>query len=211
MTYLKHLPFLALLTVLSACSQVDTIEFTTQNSTDLSDNDGDGVISIRDKCPESPPHAKVDSNGCEHWLDDDNFKEFFIFFDTNSSTIPIKIQNDLITLSKYLKSNSKTYAVIEGHTSDTGSNEVNNELQLKRASSVKEFLSNEGVSINQIYLAPQGDHSSRIITDSKADDTINQRVYLSTHLLEKNIASQWDMLTPPEEDKGSKDKQGLKE
>ena len=30
----------------------------------LSDDDQDGVINVRDKCPDTPPRARVDNNGC---------------------------------------------------------------------------------------------------------------------------------------------------
>lgn len=211
MKVLKFINLIIFIGALNACSQVDTIEFTAQNSTDLSDNDSDGVINIRDKCPNSPLNAKIDSNGCEHWLADDNFEEFFIFFDINSSTIPVKIQKDLIDLSKYLKSNTDIYTVIEGHTSNTGSDDMNDKLQLQRSRAVKEFIMNEGVSVEQIYLAPQGDHSDRVTIDSKAADTINQRVYLSTHLLESKLTSQWEMLHPPAESDDAQKKQSEKE
>ncbi len=186
---------IAMICIQISCSTPEPIEFTQVNS-GLTDDDRDGVINIRDECLDSPPRALVDENGCEHWLDDDGFKETIIFFDFNSDIVKASQQAALNKLAKYLSQNQDIYAVIEGHTSDVGQDDYNQKLSLRRAQSVMNFLVNKDIHSNRIYIENQGDHSERLneISNEKSQiHNINQRVYIMTYRLEKKVQEKWDV------------------
>ena len=68
-----------------------------------------------------------------------------ILFATNSSTLSSTSQNSLRSFAANLKANSQTDMLIIGHTDNTGSDRINDPLSLNRASSVRSFLSAQGV------------------------------------------------------------------
>ena len=81
-----------------------------------------------------------------------------ILFATNSSTLSSTSQNSLRSFAANLKANSQTDMLIIGHTDNTGSDRINDPLSLNRASSVRSFLSAQGVDSSRMRVDGKGSH-----------------------------------------------------
>ena len=86
---------------------------------------------------------------------DFNFQE--LYFDTNSATIQERSLPFMRALADYLKKNPRLRLMIVGHTDSRGSREYNMKLSIERAESVKEFLTQNGVSGENIETRGAGE------------------------------------------------------
>ena len=73
-----------------------------------------------------------------------------IFFEINSAELKEESFSMLNDLNIYLKYNPKKKITISGHTDNTGNEKTNIALSLKRANSIKEYLSKNGINSNRI-------------------------------------------------------------
>lgn len=121
------------------------------------DNDGDGVLNERDKCPNTPKGVSVDEFGCETG----RLVLSNIVFDTDSATI----RNDQVTL---LKENAAALnaltadeiLLVTGHTDSVGTDAHNMTLSWARAESTKQFLQQlPALKEVKIYTLGQGETS----------------------------------------------------
>lgn len=106
------------------------------------DQDRDGVPDIFDMEPNSKEGALVDAKGIDISYADLQEKEELanIYFDLNSSKIDSRFYPELYQVAKYLEENPDAKVVAEGHTDQTGNDNYNKELSMKRAESAVQFL-----------------------------------------------------------------------
>ena len=164
------------------------------------DDDNDGVLNSKDRCPNTYPGAKVDANGCE--MDDDNDGvvnrldkcpntspgvkvnkdgcvatiDLKINFDTDKSVIKPKYNGILQEFANILKENSKLTAVIQGHTDSVGTEEYNQKLSKRRAQSAVNSLKELDISTSRLESIGYGESqpiSSNQTEEGKAE---NRRV-----------------------------------
>lgn len=69
-----------------------------------------------------------------------------ILFDVNQSNLKPAAQTNITNLATVLKKYNDTEILIEGHTDASGSDELNQNLSVMRAKSVKSYASNLGVA-----------------------------------------------------------------
>lgn len=81
-----------------------------------------------------------------------------ILFATNKSDLNASSRSALLKFAASLKQTPETDVTIYGHTDNTGSRELNEQLSRSRASSVADFLNQNGIA------------SSRMKTEGKASD-----------------------------------------
>lgn len=91
-----------------------------------------------------------------------------ILFDVDKTDIKPAAQTNLQNLAASLQKNPQTNIFIIGHTDDTGTPDHNVDLSLRRAISVKEYLTSVG--INAARLTPQGKGESEPIVDNGTPD-----------------------------------------
>ncbi|MGD0959044.1 MAG: OmpA family protein [Methylomonas sp.] len=101
------------------------------------DDDQDGVINSKDKCPDTPRGAIVDKDGC--------WSFHGVLFDFNSDKINTNFQSVLQNAVDVLKKNPGLTVEIQGHTDSVGSVGYNEKLSERRALAVKQYLINQGV------------------------------------------------------------------
>ena len=99
-----------------------------------------------------------------------------ILFATNSSTLSSTSQNSLRSFAANLKANSQTDMLIIGHTDNTGSDRINDPLSLNRASSVRSFLSAQGVDSNRMRVDGKGSHEPVADNSTASGRKENRRV-----------------------------------
>jgi outer membrane protein OmpA-like peptidoglycan-associated protein len=102
-------------------------------------------------------------------------------FDTNSATLVPATKSNLNTLSATLKKYDDTNIVIEGHTDNVGEATYNQTLSEKRAYSVEQYLSMQGVSASRI--TPKGFGEQQPLNGNLNDDDrqVNRRVEVAIY------------------------------
>ena len=99
-----------------------------------------------------------------------------VSFDTGMSDIRTGMRPVLDRFSQTLAANPGTTIRIVGHTDSTGSDAVNDPLSVSRASSVRDYLTSRGVSMNRIAIDGRGTREP--IADNGTVDgrSMNRRV-----------------------------------
>lgn len=100
-----------------------------------------------------------------------------ISFARNSAALQPELRSVLDTFANGLTRNGSGMIVrIVGHTDNTGSDAINNPLSLQRAESVKNYLSDRGVSASRIETAGRGSREPIASNATAAGQAKNRRV-----------------------------------
>ena len=132
----------------------------------IPDTDGDGINDEADKCLTI---AGVPENyGCPRIEFNPNFVQFL----KGSAVLTRAAKAELDKLvNALINDHPQINIVIEGHTDDTGSDEINQKLSDRRAAAVKEYLTGQKVDAARIRAVgfgkshPLGDNTT---TEGKA-------------------------------------------
>lgn len=105
-----------------------------------------------------------------------------ILFNTNSSTLSSVSKSALTQFATSVKNNPQTDVVIQGHTDNTGGDNINIPLSEKRAASVQSFLKTQGVSnkITSMGLGSTKPVADNTTVDGKAQNR-RVEVYISAN------------------------------
>ncbi|MBJ6119547.1 OmpA family protein [Pontibacter sp. BT310] len=108
-----------------------------------------------------------------------------ILFATNSDALQSNAQTEISQLAATLKKYEDTNILIEGHTDNTGTRDLNQRLSERRAESVASYLSGQGVSRNR--MTTQGYAFDQPIADNStaAGRQQNRRVEIAIFANEK--------------------------
>ncbi len=94
----------------------------------------------------------------------------------------------MLRLAVLIIKNSETNFIIEGHTDSFGSEDYNALLSLKRAAAVREWLMNNGVPVNRVYLRACGNHNPLVDPKgSKEAQSLNRRVEIHMRREEEEL------------------------
>ncbi|PKG39279.1 OmpA family protein [Psychromonas sp. Urea-02u-13] len=138
---MKFVIFLGIFFI-SACS-VQVIDMTAEPTVqkfDLSDSEGDGIISARDECPESNTGAQVSNNGCGSNTVETVHRKLEVNFDNNSYAVKSEYLFEVEKLADFMIEYPQTEVAIEGHTSIRGKAALNKKLSQNRAQAIKNIL-----------------------------------------------------------------------
>lgn len=108
-----------------------------------------------------------------------NFVFNNIFFDFNDFKLLEKSKPELERLYNTMSSNKSLKILISGHTDDVGSDEFNYDLSIKRASSVKSYLIDKGISDDRISIKGHGSKKPLAIGQDDKSRKMNRRVELT--------------------------------
>jgi outer membrane protein OmpA-like peptidoglycan-associated protein len=102
-----------------------------------------------------------------------------ILFDIDKSTLQPAAQENLTKLATILNKYEDTEVLIEGHTDNTGSNEHNMDLSIRRAQSVANYLETQNVTPTRFRTMGYGEDQP--ISDNETLDgrTQNRRVEIA--------------------------------
>ena len=168
------------------------------------DSDGDGVADHLDKCPNTPAGAKVDGSGCEldtdgdgipNWKDDCPSEKGTvelngcpamgtatmadvsnIQFEYNSSVLRTSSYSTLDKVSSDLRANSSSNLQLDGHASEEGTSEYNQQLSVDRANAVKTYLVNSGVDAKRVMTTGYGETRPIASNATEEGRIMNRRV-----------------------------------
>lgn len=99
-----------------------------------------------------------------------------LLFATNSHSLSTTSKENLGDLSRILKKYKDTQILIEGHTDNAGTEEYNQTLSEKRASSVSNFVRMAGVADSRISSYGYGEKQSIEENTSESGKALNRRV-----------------------------------
>ncbi|MEO7960305.1 MAG: OmpA family protein [Ginsengibacter sp.] len=142
------------------------------------DTDSDGVNDEEDKCPNEIGPAS--NSGCPVIdvvvVERINKAAQNVFFATGSAKLLPKSFNSLNDVVQVLKDNATYKIDVDGHTDNSGGDELNQKLSESRANSVKEYVISKGIDESRIVATGYGE--TKPIADNKtaAGRSKNRRV-----------------------------------
>lgn len=165
----------------------------TQSAPIIKDSDNDGVLDNLDKCPGTPAGVKVDKDGCPIDSDRDGVADYLdkcpttpaglpvdkegchpetltialdVEFDTAKADIKKKYHAEIGRVADFLTKYPTVTGIIEGHTDNIGSAEMNRKLSQRRADSVMNYLV-ENYKIDKSRLTATGYGFDKPLADNK--------------------------------------------
>jgi outer membrane protein OmpA-like peptidoglycan-associated protein len=102
-----------------------------------------------------------------------------LMFKVNSSEISETYKEDLNSVTEVFVKYPETNIVIEGHTDDSGSDQINMTLSEKRAKAVGAYLVSKGVAASRITEKWYGESQPKYPNDTEANRQKNRRVELA--------------------------------
>ena len=149
------------------------------------DADNDGVPDPEDKCKDQSGPAS--NNGCPEIATEiidkiNNIAPNIYFVADSDALIGKKTFVTLNEIIKILKTNPVGVLNIEGYASSDGSEKYNEELSLRRAVSVKNYLIQQGVSEERIITSGFGENDPSGDNETVEGRTVNRRVQFKAKL-----------------------------
>lgn len=142
------------------------------------DTDGDGVNDEEDKCPTEVGPAS--NHGCPVIdvvvVEKINKAAQNIFFATGSAKLLPKSFKSLKEVAEVIKENPSYKIAVDGHTDNTGSDELNQKLSESRATAVAKYLIGNGVEESKITATGYGETTPIADNKTAAGRTKNRRV-----------------------------------
>ncbi len=108
-----------------------------------------------------------------------------ILFPTNSASLTSNARTNITELAQTLKKYDDTNVLIEGHTDATGSEAHNQSLSERRALSVRNFASQQGVSPGRIITQGYGESQPVADNTTVSGKSANRRVEIAIYANEK--------------------------
>ncbi|WP_419711716.1 OmpA family protein [Pseudomonas sp. NFX224] len=143
------------------------------------DEDGDGVLDSRDKCPGTPKGVQVDADGCPPpapvveevvVVKEETIVIRDVHFQFDKATLTQADKGVLDKIATRLKGEApNAQLTVTGHTDSVGSDAYNQKLSDKRAHSVVEYLIEEGVPRSS-FVSVAGAGESQPVADNKTAD-----------------------------------------
>ncbi len=132
------------------------------------DDDQDGVINDKDKCPDTPRGAIVDKDGC--WA------FHGVLFDFDSDKVKSKYDPLIQNAVEVMKLNPGLTVEVQGHTDSYGTDAYNQNLSERRAKSVKNELIKLGVDGKRLSTIGFGEAQPVDSNDTDEGRAYNRRV-----------------------------------
>ncbi len=117
------------------------------------DRDGDGVTDDRDQCPNTPKGEFVDEVGCTLKM------TLHINFDFDKAEIKPAFKPELDKAANFIqKYNQVPFILLAGHTDNIGEEKYNQQLSLRRAEAVRQYLiDNHGIRAKRLVARGYGE------------------------------------------------------
>lgn len=133
------------------------------------DDDGDGVLNSRDRCPDTPKGVKVNEEGC--WVNTG------VLFDFDKSVIKAQYKEELNGTKEIFDMNPDLTVTVEGHTDSVGTDAYNQKLSERRANAVVKYLVNTvGIPADKLSAVGYGESRPAATNDTAEGRAQNRRV-----------------------------------
>ncbi|MGF1726905.1 OmpA family protein [Photobacterium nomapromontoriensis] len=166
-----------------------------QQSQDLFDDDDDGVINARDKCPGTPHDAIIDNNGCPTLVERNESNDLHILFANDSTVIPSPFLPQIQKMAAFLASYPEAHIELKGHASPVGNHDYNLGLSQRRAEVVRRQLISDGVAPNRIKTLGFGDNDPVAASSTEETNTLSRRVTARVRGERGNVLQEWTIFS----------------
>ena len=163
-------------------------------SSDLEDDDNDGVINARDLCDDTQMGAEIDNDGCGSYFDYTEQKELHILFANNSTEINPVFLVQIRKMAAFLKRYESIRIQLQGYASKVGNANHNLDLSKERASNVKRVLISNGIQPSRVTIIGYGDTTFGH-NGTKLNHVLNRKVVASVVGFKGNIKEEWNIFT----------------
>ncbi|MGD2119908.1 MAG: OmpA family protein [Chromatiales bacterium] len=121
------------------------------------DSDGDGVVDSKDKCPGTTAGAKVNKDGCEI-IGHVTINLVNDEFDFDSAALKPEMKSALDgVISQINRTKGQEKLSIIGHTDSSGPAEYNQGLSERRAQSVADYMQSKGIAASSMTVSGKGE------------------------------------------------------
>ncbi len=193
---MKFLLLFPCLLLLAACAtSVPNDMPLAEQSKDLRDDDDDGVINARDRCPNTPHVAIVDNDGCPVYVANPEEGRIHILFANDSTNITTEYQSQIKEMSQFLTTHPATYIELKGYASPVGNSDYNVGLSQRRAQQVKESLLKHGIPPNRIKTIGFGDTQPVDAATTEITNTLSRRVTAQVKTSSNKVVEEWTIFT----------------
>jgi OOP family OmpA-OmpF porin len=145
----------------------------------VADTDADGVLDNADRCPNTAANHKVDAQGCTVFTEEMQRVgdvDIEVKFGFDSAAVSSDQKTEVMQLAAFMKRFPESAVVIEGHASNIGNPAYNMRLSERRAKSVADILTSEGVESARITSVGYGVTRLRVQGNTPAAHAANQRI-----------------------------------
>ncbi len=139
------------------------------------DDDRDGVLNSKDKCPNTREGAVVDMDGCEVQVIIDLPGVNFAFDEARLTNESFAILDDAATT---LQRHQQVRVEVAGHTDSVGTADYNQGLSDRRASVVRDYLISKGVAADRMTSKGYGESQPVASNDTSEGRAENRRTEL---------------------------------
>ncbi len=166
--------------------------YSSNPQTRLLDSDRDGVIDARDRCPNTKFGARVDNVGCTAVTEKLFTVQLNVLFDSGKTIVKPRFYPELKELADFLNANPTASVVIEGHTDNVGSDELNKSLSQQRANAIADVLV-DSFRIREYRVKGIGFGETRPIesNDTEVGREKNRRVVAEVFAKEQQVQERW--------------------
>lgn len=166
-----------------------------EQGSDLLDDDNDGVINARDKCPQTPQGAQVDNDGCGEQINSSEQQKLHILFANDSSAIEPAFDDQIRQMAEFLQLYPEASIELQGYASKVGGAEYNQALSERRSEAVRMQLIRYGVTPNRIRVIGFGDTVLVADGDDQVSHAQNRRVTATVVGLKDEVLKEWTVFT----------------
>lgn len=153
------------------------------NGCPIPDRDNDGLNDEEDKCPDLP--GPVNNKGCPAVQKEVEEKASYaakrILFEFAKADLKEESFDVLNEIAGILKTDTSLKLIIEGHTSNDGSEDANMILSTDRANEVKKYLISKGILESRLTAIGYGPTRPLNDGNTKEEKALNRRVELKLH------------------------------
>lgn len=179
--------------VLSGCANKD-LGYHLEENPGLADNDGDGVINLRDLCPDTVKGAETNNQGCGEVRTYVVSVNLQLLFDNNSAEIKASYLPELASFAHAIKQSNDIKVELEGHASAIGSAAYNLALSQRRANSVmKTLIDKYGVSESNLSAVAFGESKLVAKGSDENDHSLNRRVVAHIEVNKQEDLLRWNI------------------
>jgi OmpA-OmpF porin, OOP family len=144
----------------------------------LRDDDGDGVVNEKDKCPNTPPNTRVDGDGCPI---PKVVRLEGVTFEFNKTRLRPDSQTILNWVVGIMQKYPDMQVELAGYTDSIGSAAYNLKLSQRRAESVKEYLLEKGIDAARVQAKGYGKENP--VATNKTDEGRERNRRVELHIL----------------------------
>lgn len=160
----------------------------------IADQDKDGVVNIRDFCPDTVIGAQVDNDGCPTEAVIDQSINLKVLFDTGRYDVKPTYYPEIQKIATILMSNPNSTVVIEGHTDDVGEADANLTLSKNRVNEIALVLIRQfGVDRNRIRGIGYGETKPIASNEDPEGRFQNRRVIANIYSAQTTQEKRWNI------------------